>query len=113
MDDQEAVDQAVRNGWDIHTYTRDGKVAAYAMVRGTEIHVKVYEAFKYRIIHRVATQEFIRPIFDRHGFLTTRVPQAVDRHVREVHAVLVAAPETLFEPGARGAGVETHRDRED
>lgn len=87
MDDQEAVDQAVRNGWDIHTYTRDGKVAAYAMVRGTEIHVKVYEAFRYRIIHRVATQEFLRPIFDRHGFLTTRVLQGDEESRRFVERV--------------------------
>lgn len=87
MDDQEAVDQAVRNGWDIHTYVREGKVAAYAMVRGTEIHFKVLEAFRYRVIFRVATQEFLRPIFDRHGFLTTRVPHGDEESRRFIERI--------------------------
>lgn len=63
----------IGEGWEEHPFEIGGKVVLIAIVKGTEIHCGIHPDFRHRVILRQRTREFLRPLFERHGFLTTRV----------------------------------------
>ena len=69
----EAVDLSLFNDWAVVPYFVGDQHAATALVKGTEIHFGVVPAFRRKLILRSRTREFLRPMFERLGFLTTRV----------------------------------------
>ena len=69
----DGVDLSLLNDWEAIPYYVDGRHAATALVKGTEIHFGAVPAFRRKLILRRRTQEFLRPMFERRGFLTTRV----------------------------------------
>lgn len=64
------TESAVAAGWERIEHRQDGRLAGIALVRGTEFHCHLLPGFKLR---RAEMREFLRPLFERHGFLTTRV----------------------------------------
>ena len=60
-------------GWRFVEYAPAGQVQAVAAIQGTEIHFAVAPERRHRVIARQRTRDFLRPIFDSIGFLTTRV----------------------------------------
>ena len=67
------VDASVFDEWEVVPGFIDGQHAATAIVRGTEIHFALVPEFRHSAVLRQRTREFLRPLFERHGFLTTRV----------------------------------------
>lgn len=57
-------------GWEIFEHYQGGELAAFAMLKGTEFHCHLTPGFKLR---RAEIREFLRPLYERHGHLTTRV----------------------------------------
>lgn len=72
------IDELVARGWEKHVSRCGGCVAA---LLGTEIHVMFART---GVVRRQATREFLAPLFDRLGFLTTRTPVGDQRHGRFV-----------------------------
>ena len=70
MDD---IATAQRNGWEAVPYHLGSDLAAVGLLSGTEIHFKVMDGFRHRIT-RNRTREFLAPLMERHGYLTTRTP---------------------------------------
>jgi hypothetical protein len=60
--------------WDVVPYYEAGQHACTAVVKGTEIHFAVMPDFKRKVIRRKNTRAFLAPLFERQGYLTTRVP---------------------------------------
>jgi ribosomal protein S18 acetylase RimI-like enzyme len=58
--------------WDFVPYERNGRIDALAATKGTEIHFAVAPEQRGRLIQRARTREFLRPLFERRGYLTTR-----------------------------------------
>lgn len=58
--------------WETVSYHRHGEEVAGALVRGTEIHFMISPEHRGRIFPRRVISEFIAPIFNRSGYLTTR-----------------------------------------
>jgi hypothetical protein len=58
--------------WEVIPGFLDGKHVCSAVMRGSEIHFAVVSGC--RPILKGRTQDFLQPLFDRKGFLTTRVP---------------------------------------
>lgn len=67
------VDYRAFHDWEVVPGFIDGEHAATAIVKGTEVHFGVMSEFRGRAISRRRTQEFLGPLLDRHGYLTTRV----------------------------------------
>lgn len=61
------------DGWERVEGYFHGEHAATALIKGTEIHFALGKQFRRRAIQRDSLREFLRPLFERHGFLTTRV----------------------------------------
>lgn len=59
--------------WDVVPGHVDDQHVATAVIKGSEIHFAVGPCWSPRLCQRGALQGFLRPLFDRHGFLTTRV----------------------------------------
>ena len=62
------IDDAVAAGWELAVSKCGGCRAA---LRGTEIHV---EFTRPGVINRGRVREFLGPLLERQGYLTTRVP---------------------------------------
>lgn len=60
-------------GWEVFEHRQDNTLVGFAMLKGTEFHCHLFEGFKLR---RAEMREFLRPLFERHGHLTTRVEHA-------------------------------------
>lgn len=58
--------------WEVVPYYESGQHACTAVVKGTEIHFAAVPG--RRVIRRNNTRAFLAPLFERQGFLTTRVP---------------------------------------
>jgi hypothetical protein len=71
-----AVDLSLFDDWEAIPGFIDGQHAATALVKGTEIHFGIMPAFRRKTVLRGRTQEFLRPMFERRGYLTTRVQLA-------------------------------------
>lgn len=50
----------------------DKGITGVAMLKGYEIHFAVSPDHRHRVIQRHRTREFLQPMFDRLGFLTSR-----------------------------------------
>lgn len=57
-------------GWEVFEHHQGGELAGFAMLKGTEFHCCLFPGFRLR---RAEMRAFLRPLFERHGFLTTRV----------------------------------------
>lgn len=76
MTEQERQDmQAAKGipGWELIGYRPEGVLSGFALLKGTELHCQLFENSGF---NRSEMREFLRPMFERHGFLTTRVPIA-------------------------------------
>ena len=51
----------------------DGVHVCTALLKGTEIHFAIVADHRLRTVLRTRTREFLEPMFERYGFLTTRV----------------------------------------
>lgn len=63
--------------WKVEVAQRAGKDVALVLTRGTEIHLAPLGP---GAMSRRNTLQFIRPIFDEYGFVTTRTPRTVTDH---------------------------------
>ena len=59
--------------WDAIPIQVDGCHVGTAVVKGTEIHFALVPGWRPRSCQRGAIRAFLKPLFERHGFLTTRV----------------------------------------
>jgi hypothetical protein len=59
--------------WELIPVEADGQHAATVIAKGTEIHIAVVEGYKPKSSQRRAIHGFLKPLFDRYEFLTTRV----------------------------------------
>lgn len=57
-------------GWELVEHRQNSVLAGFAVMKGTEFHCHLYPGFRLR---RAEMREFLRPLFERFGFLTTRV----------------------------------------
>jgi hypothetical protein len=60
-------------GWSICPLYRNKELAGIAIVSGTEIHFACAPEQRHVLIQRTRAREFLRPLMERRGFLTTRV----------------------------------------
>lgn len=65
--------QAYLAAWEAVPAVVGGKHVATAILRGTEIHFALVDGWKPQSCHRGAIKEFLAPLLDRRGFLTTRI----------------------------------------
>lgn len=59
--------------WEVIPYYRDGVDVAGGLIRGTEVHFIIDPLHRGRIFPRRLVDEFLAPLFNRQGYLTTRV----------------------------------------
>lgn len=67
------VDPSAFDDWEVVPGYIDGEHAATAVLKGTEIHFGIVPKFRRKAVLRERTREFLRPMHERMGFLTTRV----------------------------------------
>lgn len=60
--------------WEVIPVVMDDRHAVTAVAKGTEVHVAVTDGYRPKACQRRAIRGFLKPLFDRHGFLTTRIP---------------------------------------
>lgn len=56
--------------WEILPYLDGDQVTGAALMKGTEFHCHMTKSFR---LDRGRMREFLRPLFEREGYLTTRV----------------------------------------
>lgn len=56
--------------WEMFEHYQNSELAGFAVLKGAEFHCELFPGFKLR---RKEMREFLRPLFERAGFLTTRV----------------------------------------
>jgi hypothetical protein len=61
------------SAWVMHPYYIDGQLCAVAAMTGSEIHFAAHPDWRGRLITRRRAREFLAPMLEDHGFLTTRV----------------------------------------
>ena len=59
--------------WDVFPFELDGQHVWTVVAKGTEVHFAFAPDWRPKASMRGAARAFIKPVFDRHGFLTTRV----------------------------------------
>lgn len=74
-------------GWEEHDYKVDGVVVGTAMVKGTEIHFALDKNHYKTAMRRNPMRAAIKPLFDRLGFLTTRILVGHEKQARFVERV--------------------------
>ena len=62
--------EGILSEWEINPFYEGEELTGIALMKGTEFHCHMTESFR---LNRASMREFLRPLFDRHGFLTTRV----------------------------------------
>lgn len=60
------------NGWEAYGHYSGDELAAIAVLDGAEIHFAIAPEHRHRVIVRHRTREFLAPLLDRRGYLTTR-----------------------------------------
>ena len=58
-------------GWEVVPLIHHGEHMATAILKGTEIHFAIRPEYQRRLIKREISRSFLKPMFDRMGFLTT------------------------------------------
>ena len=76
--------QAAPEGWSEKLHERDGRVVARLLHRGSEVHFEISPSFGRQVIYRNVAREFLKSVFDEHGFLTTKVTTPDERSRRFV-----------------------------
>lgn len=61
------------NGWETMDYLERGEHVATGIHKGAELHVIVDQAWRGRALSRRRVREFLQPLFERHGYVSTRV----------------------------------------
>lgn len=64
--------------WTFVQYPSDGEPAAIAALKGTEIHFVCAQEQRHRLLFRERIREFLAPLFEERGFLTTRIVRDED-----------------------------------
>ncbi len=59
--------------WDAVPGFIDDVHVCTALMKGSEIHFAIVAEHRLRTVLRMRAREFLAPLFDRYGFLTTRV----------------------------------------
>lgn len=72
------TDTTVLDGWTVHTAQRDGEDVGFVFTNGPEIHI--LPIIERRAISRRNIIEFMQPLLDQFGYVTTRVPLAETEH---------------------------------
>jgi hypothetical protein len=68
LSDEQLLD--ILQVWELIPVEQDGEVKAVGLVNGTEFHCHLEPGFR---LSRTQMREFLRPLLQRHGYLTTRV----------------------------------------
>jgi hypothetical protein len=69
-DKSEAELLAVMAQWQLHPYVDEGQLVAVGLTKGVEFHLLSTPLFKFR---RTWVRDNLRDLFERTGYLTTRV----------------------------------------
>lgn len=69
-------------GWAFHPLYVELDLAAIGAMRGTEIHFASAPAWRNRLVTRRRTREFLGPLFEERGFLTTRAEAHAHREIK-------------------------------
>ena len=69
----ESYVESILSDWESHDYVVDGEVVGTAMLKGTEIHFALNPEKYKKALRREPMREAIKPLFERMGFLTTRI----------------------------------------
>jgi len=59
--------------WDVLPFELDGQHVWTVVAKGTEVHFALAPDWRPKASMRGAVRAFIKPVFERHGFLTTRI----------------------------------------
>lgn len=59
--------------WQVVPGYIDGEVVCCAILKGTEIHFGVTPAWRHKAIQRHRARAFLKPLIEKHHYLTTRV----------------------------------------
>lgn len=62
------------NDWEVIPVIADNVHAATVIAKGTELHIALVEGYKPKACQRRTIKSFLQPLFNKHGFLTTRIP---------------------------------------
>ena len=84
IDPTPEVTASLRDAWTLHPYAVDGEIRAIAAMSGSEIHFAVAPEWRRRLILRGRTREFLAPLMERHGFLTTRAEPAQRKFLERI-----------------------------
>lgn len=63
----------ILHNWDVTPGYVNGELVASIIHMGTEVHFAIAKSARRRTITRQRTREFLRPLFEQKGFLTTRL----------------------------------------
>lgn len=59
--------------WDVTPGYVDGQLVAAIIHAGSEVHFAISKAHRGKVVSRRRTRDFLKPLFDEKGFLTTRL----------------------------------------
>lgn len=59
--------------WDVIPVITDSVHAATVIAKGTEVHIALATGYKPKTCKRGVIKQFLKPLFDKYGFVTTRV----------------------------------------
>jgi hypothetical protein len=59
--------------WEVFQFDFEGRLVWTMVVKGTEVHIALAPDWQPRASMRDSVRAFLEPVFERHGFLTTRV----------------------------------------
>jgi hypothetical protein len=59
--------------WDVIPFEFEGRHVCTTVAKGTEVHIALVSDWRPKASLRGAVRSFLRPVFERHGFLTTRI----------------------------------------
>jgi hypothetical protein len=72
------VDPDALDGWAVHTAQRDGQDVGFVVQKGPELHM--LSLSERKAMSRRNIVEFINPVLDEFGYVTTRVPTSETNH---------------------------------
>lgn len=70
---EECLGFKLPEGWQVHTITRDGRQAGFALVKDNEVHAWREPTFTGRWGTRQDIERVIQPLLDQYGHVTTKV----------------------------------------
>lgn len=73
--------------WDVIPGVIDGEHVATAIIKGTEIHFAIVPSWRRRVITRRRAKDFLNPLLERRGYLTTRVLLSSEEKKRFVERI--------------------------